>query len=104
MNIIISITASALFGLAAFPSPSTSFETTQASSLRAQSGEADIACVAEASAFVEVADLAYLYRENGEVFAGAIEELRDQLLDYLATFDDGEGQSAYPAGDRLKLI
>ncbi|WP_313200417.1 hypothetical protein [Rhizobium sp.] len=104
MNIIISITASALFGFAAFTSPSASPETTQAPSSRIELAEADIACVAEASAFVEVADLAYLYRENGEVFAGAIEELRDQLLDCLATFDDGQGQSAYPAGDRLKLI
>ncbi|MFK4769471.1 hypothetical protein [Rhizobium sp. ZW T2_16] len=104
MNIITSITASALVGLSAFSFPSAPSETTQAPSSRIEFAEADIACVAKASAFAEVADLAYLYRENGEVFVGAIEELRDQLLDCLATFDDGEGQSAYPAGNRLKLI
>jgi hypothetical protein len=104
MNIITSITASTMVGLAAFASPAAPENTAGDHAIRAQSGEADIACVAEASAFTEVADLAYLYRDNGEVFAGAIEELRDQLLDCLATFDDDEGQSAYPAGDRLTPI
>lgn len=104
MNIITSVAASTLIGLAAFTSPSAPPEIAQAQSSRMEFAEADIACIAEASAFAEVADLAYLYRENGEVFAGAIEELRGQLLDCLATFDDSDGQSAYPAGNRLKLI
>lgn len=52
-----------------------------------------------------MADLASLYSEDADVFASAIEELRDQLLDCLATFDDSEGRSMYPAGnDRLKPI
>ena len=48
-------------------------------------------CATEASAFAEVADLAHIYREDGSIFAGALFDLREQLLDCLATSDDGVG-------------
>lgn len=105
MNIITTITASTLIGVTAFTPLSAAANPTGTPTVLAQSGTVGTDCVAEASAFTEVADLASLYREDAEVFASAIEELRDQLLDCLATFDDSEGRSMYPASnDRLKLI
>ncbi|GEM_PF-2534821 len=105
MSIITTITASALIGIAAFTPLSATATPTGASTALARSGAVGTDCVAEASAFTEVADLASLYREDADVFASAIKELRDQLLDCLATFDDSEERGKYPAGsDRLKLI
>lgn len=105
MNIITTITASALIGITAFTPPSAAANLIGTPSVLAQSGAVVTDCVAEAAAFTEVADLASLYREDADVFASAIEELRDQLLDCLATFDDSEGRSMYPASnDRLKTI
>jgi hypothetical protein len=61
-------------------------------------------CATEASAFAEVADLAYIYREDGDIFAGALFDLRDQLLDCLATSDDDESSGVTVASSQTKSI
>lgn len=105
MNTITTAIASALLGITSLSPSLTSAGSAGNFNLQTQPTGTDFACVAEASAYAEVADLAYLYREDGEVFATAIEDLRDQLLDCLATFDHSDERSLSPAaGDRLKLI
>lgn len=105
MNIITTITASALIGITALTPLPAAAGSAEISAVLTRPDGIETDCVAEASAFTEVTDLASLYREDADVFTSAIEELRDQLLDCLATFDDSEGRSMYPAGsDRLKLI
>jgi len=105
MNIIATTMTAALLGIAVLAPSLAAAGPAENPPTLMQSRGTGVDCVAKASAFTEVADLAYLYREDGDVFAGAIDELRDQLLDCLATSDDSEVPSAYPAGsDRLKLI
>ncbi|TWF58966.1 hypothetical protein [Neorhizobium alkalisoli] len=45
-------------------------------------------CSVEAAAYLEVSDLAHMYRDSGDVFADALYDLREQLLDCLATSGD----------------
>jgi hypothetical protein len=62
-------------------------------------------CVAEATAFTEVADLAYLYRDEDDVFAGALFDLREQLLDCLATSgEEPAGQTFMPGRQKMTAI
>jgi hypothetical protein len=62
-------------------------------------------CMAEATAFTEVADLAYVYKEEGDVFAGALFDLREQLLDCLATSsEDPDARSFTPSSEGIKSI
>ena len=48
-----------------------------------------VECVAEAAAFMEVAGLAHSFRSDGELFAGALYDLREQLFDCLAATEEG---------------
>jgi hypothetical protein len=62
-------------------------------------------CVAEATAFTEVADLAYVFKEDGDVFAGALFDLREQLLDCLATSsEERDDQSFTPSRQDMRSI
>ena len=62
-------------------------------------------CVAEATAFTEVADLAYLYRDEDGVFEGALFDLREQLLDCLATSsEEPAGQPVTPSRQQTTAI
>ncbi|WJH38133.1 hypothetical protein N7E02_01760 (plasmid) [Aliirhizobium terrae] len=62
-------------------------------------------CVAEATAFTEVADLAYVFKEDGGVLAGALFDLREQLLDCLATSsEERDGQSFTPSRQEMRSI
>lgn len=62
-------------------------------------------CVAEASAFTEVADLAYVFKEDGDVFTGALFDLREQLLDCLATSsEERDDQSSTPSSQTMRAI
>jgi hypothetical protein len=62
-------------------------------------------CIAEASAFTEVADLAYVFKEDGGVFAGALFDLREQLLDCLATSsEERDDQSFTPSRQDMRSI
>lgn len=49
-----------------------------------------VECEAEAAAFTEVADLAYAFANAGDVFASALFELREQLMDCLVVADDDD--------------
>lgn len=56
-------------------------------------------CTAEAAAYTDVADLAQSYREASDVFADALNELRAQLLDCLATSADLYSDGSAPTED-----
>jgi hypothetical protein len=76
-----------------------------------RTSETNLECNAEAAAFSEVADLAYSFRDRGDVFADALFELREQLRDCLpAASDDGYessppwlGEQGRPRGVREAL-
>ncbi|SFA77860.1 hypothetical protein SAMN03159496_00300 [Rhizobium sp. NFR07] len=62
-------------------------------------------CIAEATAFTEVADLAYVFKEDGDVFTGALFDLREQLLDCLATSsEEQDDQSFTPSRQDMRSI
>lgn len=52
-------------------------------------------CTAEATAYAEVADIAHAYDDSEDLFAGALYELREQLLDCLAATGEDEGQGLF---------
>ncbi len=60
-----------------------------------------VECEAEAIAFTEVADLAIAFGSAGELFAGALFELREQLVDCLVVADENEKDSSRQFRGRL---
>ncbi|MDM9624968.1 hypothetical protein QTL95_03595 [Rhizobium sp. S152] len=61
--------------------------TVTSSAASADDGDIDYQCVPEATAFAEVADLAYSFRSESGVFTNALDGLRDQLIDCLVATD-----------------
>lgn len=111
----------AVFGMTAMASLLASFHTTTSAADLSRNDRLSIAraspqnireddtlgldCVAEATAFIEVADLAYVFKEDGGVFAGALFDLREQLLDCLATSsEERDGQSFTPSRQDVRSI
>lgn len=61
-------------------------------------------CAVEAAAYTEVFDLAHSYRTKGDVFAAALDALREQLLDCLATSEMPDDGFAIPSRDGGRSI
>lgn len=56
----------------------------------------DIGCVTEAAAYSEVGDLALIYGDEADVFAGALHDLREQLIGCLEAVAGGQSESSTP--------
>lgn len=71
----------------------------------AESNITPAVCSVEAAAYLEVSDLAHMYRDSGDVFADALYDLREQLLDCLATSGDmPEDGMSMPSRDNGRSI
>lgn len=85
----LTIAAFGIFSLAAFTANAASPTVNNIELLTDRSG-AIVECEAEAVAFTEVADLANAFGSAGVVFAGALFELREQLVDCLVVWHEDE--------------
>ncbi|AYD02992.1 hypothetical protein [Neorhizobium sp. NCHU2750] len=61
-------------------------------------------CAVEAAAYSEVADLALTYRDGDDLFGDALYDLREQLLDCLASLEKPSEDDTLPSAEAVRSI